>query len=91
MPKCAHRWQRVPHLGKNKFKCDWCELFGFCSLAGSKVTPHSKEVSEDLLEQYLQLTMQREGKIPHPKGDLYAPAFPCIYPSVRSREEPHED
>jgi hypothetical protein len=91
MPKCTHRWQRVPHLGKNKYKCDWCELFGFCSSITDQVIPHSKEVSEDLLEQYNQLTMQREGKIPTPRRDTHAPALSCLFPRVRSHEEQHDD
>ena len=91
MPKCTHRWQRVPHLGKNKFKCDWCELFGFCNSAGGPIVIHSKEVSEDLMEQYIQLNLRREGKIPPPKSREYAPPLPYIFPRVRSHESPHED
>jgi hypothetical protein len=93
MPKCTHRWQRVPHLGKFKFKCDWCELFGFCTEWGPRgqVVPHSKEVSEDLMEQYTQLTQRREGKIPPPRSSVYAPPLPYVFPRVRSHESPHED
>lgn len=93
MPKCTHRWQRVPHLGKNKFKCDWCELFGFCTEWGAhgQIVPHSKEVSEDLMEQYNQLTMQREGRLPPPKRGTYAPPTSCLFPRIRSREEKPDD
>ena len=78
MPKCTHKWLRVPHVGKNKFKCDWCELFGFCSEnTHGKVVAHSKEVSEDLLEQYDELTARRMGKIAPARANPYA--FPAPY------------
>ena len=56
-----------------------------------QVIPHSKEVSEDLMEQYNELTLQREGKIPPNKSSAYALPLPCVLPRVRSHEDPHED
>ena len=88
MSKCAHRWQRVPHLGKNKFKCDWCELFGFCNEdTKGRVVPHSKDVSEDLMDQYNILTLRRMGKLPPARVNPYALPVPYVIPGGHVNEE----
>lgn len=56
-----------------------------------QVIPHSKEVSEDLMEQYTQLTLRREGKIPPPRSSVYGLPTSYLLPRVRSHEDPHED
>ena len=71
---CNHQWKAIPAIGVRKYMCTQCGMFGFKLKDDPSgwVHEHSVEVSDDLLEQYIELgqplmTYEEPRKKPGPK------------------------
>ena len=72
---CPHRWVHIPTLGTRKYMCPMCHMFGFQIKGNKRIQEHSILVSDDLLEQYLELDTSCRHKIEaKPRGP--EPGYP---------------
>ena len=62
---CNHQWKAVPAIGVRKYMCTQCGMFGFKVKDASlnRVHEHSIEVSDYLLDQYIELVHSTGGHV----------------------------